>query len=61
MRLDEIYDVFITIYIQIYVLYKSNVINFDLIIYDVINEKRRLLVIKKDNVVMLIYRNNKNK
>ena len=41
--------------------YKSNAINFDLIIYNVINEKRRLLAIKKNNVIIFIYRNNKNK
>ena len=42
-------------------LYNSKTIKFDLIIYDVINEKRRMLVIKKDNVIMLAHRNNKNK
>ena len=42
-------------------LYKSSVINFDLIIYDVINEKRRLLLIKKSDIIMLAHRNNKNK
>ena len=61
MRFDEIYDIFITIYIQIYMLYKLNVINFNLIIYDVINEERRLLAIKKNNVIMLVYRNDKDK
>ena len=42
-------------------LYKSNAINFDLIIYNVINEERRLLLIKKNDIIMLIHRNNKNK
>ena len=42
-------------------LYKSNAINFDLITHDIINEKRRLFVIKKNNVVMLAHRNDKNK
>ena len=42
-------------------LYKSNAINFDLIIYNVINEKRYLLAIKKNNIIILIYRNDKNK
>ena len=61
MRLDEVYDIFIIIYIQIYILYDSNAIKFDLIIYDVINEKRRIFVIKKNDIIMLIHRNNKNK
>ena len=42
-------------------LYKSNIIDFNLIIYDVINEKRRLLLIKKSDVVIFVYRNNKDK
>ena len=41
--------------------YNSNVIKFDLIIYDVINEKRHMLAIKKDDIIIFIYRNNKNK
>ena len=61
MKFDKIYDIFITVYIQIHILYKSNIINFNLIIHDVINEKRYLFVIKKNNVVMLAHRNNKNK
>ena len=61
MKLDEVYDVFIIIYIQIYIFYNSNAIKFDLIIYDVINEKRRIFVIKKNDIIMLIHRNNKNK
>ena len=61
MRFDEIYDIFIIIYIQIHMLYKSNAINFDLIIYNVINEERRLLAVKKNNVIIFIYRNDKNK
>ena len=40
--------------------YKSNTINFDLIIYKVINEKRRLLLIEKNDIIMLIHRNDKN-
>ena len=42
-------------------LYKSNIINFDLIIYDVVNEERRLLLIKKKDIVMLVHCNDKNK
>ena len=42
-------------------LYKSNAINFNLIIYDIINEKRRLFAIKKNNVIIFAHRNNKNK
>ena len=42
-------------------LYKSNIINFDLIIHDVVNEKRHLFIIKKNNIVIFAYRNNKNK
>ena len=61
MRFNEIYDIFITIYIQIYMLYESNAINFDLIIYNVINEKRRLLLIKKNDIVVFVHCNNKNK
>ena len=61
MKLDEIYDIFITTYTQIHMFYKSNIINFDLIIHDVINEERYLFVIKKNNIAMLTHRNNKNK
>ena len=42
-------------------LYKSNIINFDLIIYNIINEERRLLAIKKSDIIIFIYRNNKSK
>ena len=42
-------------------LYNSNIINFNLIIYDVINEKRYIFIIKKNNVITLAYRNNKEK
>ena len=42
-------------------LYKSNAINFDLIIYNVINEKRRLFAIKKNDIIIFVYRNNKDK
>ena len=61
MKFDEMCDVFIMIYIQIYMLYKPNVIKFNLIIYDVINKKRRLLLIKKNDIIILVHRNNKNK
>ena len=61
MKFDKVYDIFMMIYIQIHVLYESSAINFDLIIYDVINKERRLLVIKKSDVIMLAHRNNKNK
>ena len=42
-------------------LYNANAIKFDLIIYDVINEERYMLAIKKNDIVIFIYRNNKNK
>ena len=58
MKFDEIYDIFISIYIKIHMLYESNIINF---IYDVINEKRHLLSIKKGDIVIFIHYNNKNK
>ena len=61
IKFDKIYDIFIIIYIQIYIFYNSKIIKFDLIIYDIINEKRRMLVIKKNDIIMLIHRNNKNK
>ena len=41
--------------------YKSNAINFNLIIHKIINEKHYLLLIKKNDVIMLAHRNNKNK
>ena len=41
--------------------YISKIIKFDLIIYNVINKKRYMFIIKKDKIIMLIYRNNKNK
>ena len=41
--------------------YNSKTIKFDLIIYDVINEKRYMFIIKEDDIIMLVYRNNKNK
>ena len=61
MRFGEIYNVFIMIYIEIYMLYKSNIINFNLIIYDIVNEKCRLLLIKKSDIIMLAHYNDKNK
>ena len=42
-------------------LYDSNIIKFDLIIHDIINKERYMLIIKKNNIIMFIYRNNKNK
>ena len=42
-------------------LYNSKIIKFDLIIHDVINEKRYIFIIKKDDIIMLAHRNNKNK
>ena len=42
-------------------LYDSKAIKFDLIIHDVINEKRRMFAVKKDDIVIFIYRNDKNK
>ena len=42
-------------------LYDSKIIKFNLIIYDVINEKRYMLVIKKNNVIIFAYHNNKDK
>ena len=49
------------IYIQIYMLYDSKTIKFDLIIYNVINKKRHMLAVKENNIIIFIYRNNKNK
>ena len=40
-------------------LYDSKTIKFDLIIYDAINEKRYIFTIKKNDIIMLIHRNNK--
>ena len=42
-------------------LYNSNVIKFDLIIYNAINKKRRIFVIKKSDIIIFAHRNNKNK
>ena len=42
-------------------LYDSKIIKFDLIIYGVINEERRIFTIKKNNIIMLAHHNNKNK
>ena len=42
-------------------LYDSNIIKFNLIIHDVINEKRYIFIIKKNDIIMLAHRNNKNK
>ena len=42
-------------------LYNSKTIKFDLIIYDIMNKKRRIFAIKKNDVIILAYRNNKNK
>ena len=42
-------------------LYNLKTIKFDLIIYDIINKKRYILVIKKNNIIILAHRNNKNK
>ena len=61
MKFDKIYNIFITIYNQIYVFYNSKIIKFDLIIHDVINEKRYIFAIKKNDIIIFIHRNNKNK
>ena len=42
-------------------LYNSNVIKFDLIIYDAMNKERRIFIIKKNNIIIFIHRNNKDK
>ena len=42
-------------------LYNSKTIKSDLIIYDAINKERRMFIIKKNDVIMFIYRNDKNK
>ena len=42
-------------------LYNSKTIKFDLIIHDVINEKRYMLIIKKNDIIIFIHRNNKGK
>ena len=42
-------------------LYNSNAIKFDLIIYNVINKKRYMFIIKKNNIIIVVYRNNKDK
>ena len=42
-------------------LYDFEIIKFNLIIYNVINEKRYMLAIKKDNVIIFAYRNDKDK
>ena len=42
-------------------LYDSKIIKFDLIIYDVINEKRYMFAIKKDNIIIFVYCNDKGK
>ena len=41
--------------------YNSNAIKFNSIIYDVINKKHYMLVIKKNNIIIFVYRNDKNK
>ena len=61
MKLDEVYNVFITIYTQIHIFYDPNAIKFDLIIHDAMNKERRMLVIKKSDIIIFVYRNNKNK
>ena len=42
-------------------LYDSKTIKFDLIIYDVMNKERHMLAIKENNIIIFIYRNNKDK
>ena len=61
MKFDEIYDIFIIIYIQIHMLYNLKTIKFNLIIHDVINEKCHIFAIKKSDIIIFIHRNNKNK
>ena len=39
--------------------YNSKIIKFDLIIYDIMNKKRYIFMIKKDNIIILVYRNKK--
>ena len=49
------------IYIQIYMLYNLKTIKFNLIIHDVMNKERYIFAIKKNNIIIFIHRNNKNK
>ena len=42
-------------------LYDSKIVKFDLIIYDIINEERRIFIVKKDDIIILAHRNNKDK
>ena len=35
-------------------IYNSNIIKFNLIIYNIINEKRYMLVIKKDSIIIFL-------
>ena len=49
------------IYTQIHMLYNSKTIKFDLITHNAINEKRYILAIKKDDIIMLAHCNNKDK
>ena len=42
-------------------LYDLKIIKFDLIIYNVMNKERYMLIIKKNDVIIFAYHNNKNK
>ena len=42
-------------------LYDSKIIKFDLIVHEIIIKKRYIFAIKKNDVIIFIYRNNKNK
>ena len=61
MRFDETYDVFMITYIQTHVLYNPDAVKFDLITHDAVNEERRMLVVKENDVVMLAHRNGNDK
>ena len=51
----------IIIYIQIYILFENNAIQFNQIIYVIINEKIYIFIFKNSNIIILALRHDKNK
>ena len=60
INFENVFEIFISIYIQIYIFFNNCIIKFDEIIQIVINEKRRIFLFNI-NIIIFIYRINKNK
>ena len=60
INFENAFEIFILIYIQIYIFFDNRIIKFDEIIQIIINEKRCIFLFNI-NIIIFIYRINKNK